>query len=104
MWYWNYIFLLIICVISSNFKCEGIEIETPFDLHIQKGTKMTIKENIGGSLFGFSLALRDETLFVGAPKYDGKGGVFHCNLEDCIIDNECFCDAISSFNEKGNYY
>ena len=97
------IFLLIVCVISLNFECNGDEINTPFDLHVQQGIKISLDETITGSLFGFSLALKNMTLFVGAPKYDdGKGGAFHCDLKDCEKYAECYCGAINSLNEKGS--
>ena len=103
MKFWYSCFPLIICVISINFQCNGDEIKTPFDLHVQQGTKVSLDESITGSLFGFSLALKDMTLFVGAPKYDeGKGGAFYCDLKDCKKYVECSCEAINSINERGN--
>ena len=90
---------------SLNSECNAYEMKTPFDLNVQQGTKMSLDERITGSLFGFSLALKNMTLFVGAPKYDGgKGGAFYCNLKDCEKYTECSCEPINRLNERGNEF
>ena len=37
-----------------------------------------------GSLFGYSLALTEEKLYVGAPTHDTQGAVFQCDIK---VDN-----------------
>ena len=35
-----------------------------------------------GSLFGYSLALTNKTLYVGAPTHDVQGAVFKCDIKE----------------------
>ena len=95
-----YLFSIVVCCIFLNHLCSGNDIETPIDIHVYHGMKMTLDANSTGSLFGFSLALNKDTLFVGAPRYDNRnGGGFYCNLKNCT--QECSCSAISNLNGKG---
>ena len=95
-----YLFSIIICWIFLNALCSGNKFEVPIDIHAYHGIKMTLDASSTGSLFGFSLALKNDTLFVGAPRYDErKGGGFYCDLKNCV--EECSCAAISSLNLEG---
>ena len=38
--------------------------------------------NSEGSLFGYSLALTNKTLYVGAPTHDVQGAVFKCDIKE----------------------
>ena len=77
---------------------EGSEVNDAFNLYIHHGVKMKVHSNLEDSLFGFSLALKDESVFVGAPHYARKGGVFYCSLNDC--EDECGCSAVENFDGR----
>ena len=77
--------------------CKGKEINAPFNLYTHHAVKMKVP-TVEDSLFGFSLALKDESVFVGDPKYDRKGGIFYCNLNNC--EDECACSTVNDFESK----
>ena len=68
-------------------------------LNIDTQHAFLMNKNIKGNkgLFGFSSALAEDELFVGAPHHDEKGAIFKCNL-----DNENHeCSTIDRFKNKG---
>ena len=40
------------------------------------------------SLFGYSLSIKDSSLYVGAPGHDDRGGVFRCDFDGSSVDRQ----------------
>ena len=40
-----------------------------------------------GTLFGTSISLNDDGIYVGAPNYDERGGIFRCEIGQTSCDN-----------------
>ena len=47
-------------------------------------------------LFGFSLALGKDEVFIGAPGYNRSGTLFHCPIAYKRFDRNIYCNAINS--------
>lgn len=45
------------------------------------------RSDVDGTLFGTSSSLKDGDLYVGAPHYEGRGGIFHCESGQTSCDN-----------------
>ena len=77
---WNVVSLLCMCTIVCNSQ-----------LNIHMKPKVFKSDNAKNSFFGASLSLNDDAIYVGAPKYEKHGGVFHCNLDGTG------CSAVNGF-------
>ena len=42
------------------------------------------------SFFGYSLVIKDSSLYVGAPGHEVTGNVFRCDFDGSIIDKQVF--------------
>ena len=40
------------------------------------------------SFFGYSLVIKDSSLYVGAPGHEVTGGVFRCDFDGSIVDKQ----------------
>lgn len=45
--------------------------------------------DVKGSLFGYSLDLDKQSVFIGAPKHGGGGGLFQCSLDGTLSLTDC---------------
>jgi hypothetical protein len=71
--------LVIILMVVFGELCTGnklnIQIDAP--VHLKFDDRSTGKTN---NLFGTSIALSGQAVFIGAPKYSYGGGVFRCDV------------------------
>ena len=85
--------LMILMVVFGGSCTENklnIQIDKP--IHLQFDDRVTGNTN---NLFGTSIALSGQTVFVGAPKYSYGGGVFRCDV------SRRQCNSIEGFPGHG---
>ena len=79
------------CSISSVILLFMYVTECNAELNIHMEPKVFKLDETNGDFFGASLALNDEAVYVGAPKYQKHGGIFRCDLD------ETRCKALNGF-------
>ena len=68
--------LVALLVISAMTAALGNIVDTKHPI------KFKPPSDSEGSLFGYSLALTNKTLYVGAPTHDVQGAVFKCDIKE----------------------
>ena len=71
--------LVALLVVSATSAALGGIVDTRHPITFKPGTPHSEE-----SLFGYSLALTEEKLYVGAPTHDTQGAVFQCDIK---VDN-----------------
>ena len=68
--------LVALLVVSATSAALGGIVDTRHPITFKPGTPHSEE-----SLFGYSLALTNKTLYVGAPTHDVQGAVFQCDFK-----------------------
>ena len=87
-------FLVIILMLAYGGLCS----KTKLNIQINKPVHLKFDDRVTGNinnLFGSSIALSGQTLFIGAPKYSYGGGVFRCDV------SRRQCNSIDGFPGHG---
>ena len=84
------IFLMVVFGGVCTEKKLNVQIDKP--VHLKFNDRVTRNTN---NLFGTSIALSGQTVFIGAPKYSYGGGVFRCDVSGSS------CNSIEGFPGHG---
>ena len=58
------------------------------NIHLSKPVLLEAENGgVGNTLFGMSMALTGDVIFIGAPKYSYSGGIFLCDAKNGRCSN-----------------
>ena len=63
-------------------------ISSAFNIDTNHPILASPSSNYENSFFGYSIVIKDSSLYVGAPGHEGTGGVFRCDFDGSTVDKQ----------------
>ena len=63
-------------------------ISSAFNIDTKHPILASPSTNYEKSLFGYSLVIKDSSLYVGAPGHEARGDVFRCDFDGSSVDRQ----------------